>query len=158
MDKPVPPQSGGLKTLLMIHKAMLVGQLLFACIAFYLVYSNSFTNEFQHLNQILQVIALVFSAAGFYLGSLLFKKKLLQARETLTGRNDQWAVYKTACILQWTMLEAPCIFVIICFLLTGNYAFLALAVALIVLFATMAPTKLKIVFQLQMAEEEIADL
>ena len=158
MDKPVPPQPGGLKTLLIIHKAMLIVQLLFAGITFYLVYSNSFTNEFQHLNQILQVIALVFSAAGFYVGSLLFKKKLLQARETLTSRNDQWAVYKIACILHWTMLEAPCVFVIICFLLTGNYAFFALAIALIVLFAMMAPTKLKIVFQLQMTEDEIAEL
>lgn len=158
MDKPVPPQSGGLNALLIIHKAMLIGQLLFAVIAFYLVYSNSFTNEFQNLNQILQVIALVFSAAGFYVGSLLFKKKLLQARETLTGTKDKWALYRTACMLQWAMLEAPCIFVTISFLLTGNYAFLALAVTLIILFAMMAPTKFKIVFQLQMSEAEIADL
>jgi len=157
MDKPVP-QPGGLKALLIIHKALLIGQLLFAAIAFYLVYSKSFTDQFQHLNQILQVIALVFSAAGFYVGSLLFKKKLLQARETLTGLKDKWALYRTACMLQWSMLEAPCIFVIICFLLTGNYAFLALAVALIFLFAMMAPTKLKIVFQLQVSEAEIAEL
>ncbi len=157
MDKPVL-QQGGLKALLIIHKAMLIGQSLFAAIVFYLVYSKSFPDRFQYLNQILQVIALVFSAAGFYVGSLLFKKKLLQARETLTGIKDKWALYRTACMLQWCMLEAPCIFVIICFLLTGNYAFLALAVALICLFAMMAPTKLKIVFQLQVSEAEIAEL
>lgn len=157
MDNPLP-QAVGLRSLLKIHKAMLIGQLLFAGIAFYLVYSKTFTNEFQYLNQILQVIALVFSAAGFYIGSLLFKKKLLQARETLTDIKDKWTLYRAACMIQWALLEAPCIFVIICFLLTGNYAFLALAVSLIVLFAMMAPTKLKIVFQLQMSETEIAEL
>ena len=157
MDNPVP-QSAGLKSLLFIHKAMLIGQLLFAGIAFYLVYSKTFTNEFQHLNQILQVIALLFSVAGFYVGSLLFKKKLLQARETLTGTKDKWTLYRAACMIQWALLEASCIFVIIGFLLTGNYAFLALAVSLIVLFAMMAPTKLKIVFQLQISEGEIAEL
>jgi hypothetical protein len=157
MEKLVP-QSGGLKSLLLIHKAMLTGQLILAGIAFYLIFSNTFSSEFQHLNQILQVIALLFSVAGFYVGSLLFKKKLLQARETLTGIKEKWTLYRAACMIQWALLEAPCIFVIIGFLLTGNYAFLALAGALILLFAMMAPTKLKIAFQLQISEAEMVEL
>jgi len=53
---------------------------------------------------------------------------------------------------------APCIFAVICFLLPDNYVLVALAVLLIVLFAMMSPTKLKIVFQLQLTEEEIVEL
>jgi hypothetical protein len=48
--------------------------------------------------------------------------------------------------------------VIICFLLTGNYAFLTLAAVLILLFAMMAPSRVKIVFHLQLSETEIAEL
>jgi hypothetical protein len=105
----------------------------------------------------LQVVAIILSAGGFYFGTVLFKKKLLQVRELLTVK-EKMVLYRAACILQWAMIEGPCLFVIISFLLTGNYAFLALAVVLMLLFTMMAPSKLKIAFQLQLSEQEIAEL
>lgn len=151
-------KSAGLKTLLLLHKALLIGQLIFAAVAFYLIYTDSFPKEWQHLDQVLQVAAIVFSTTGFFAGSMLFKKRLLKARKTETGLADKWALYRTACIIQWAMIEAPCLFAITCFLLTGNYAFFALAAVLILLFTTMGPSSVKIIFQLQVSEAEIAEL
>ena len=151
--------AGTLKTLLIMHKAMLAGQLIFAAVAFYLVYSKSFPfQNLQELDRILQVVALVCSVGGFYTGLLLFKKRLIAAREIQPDSKGKLAVYRQACILQWSLIEGPCLFVIICFLLTHNYAFLALAGVLILIFTMMAPSKMKIAFQLQISEEEVNEL
>jgi Ni,Fe-hydrogenase I cytochrome b subunit len=156
MDTPAA-KPGELKALLIIHRALLTGLLLFSIVAFYLVYSKTFADGFQELDKILQVIAIVLSAGGFYIGTVLFKKKLAEAKELQTGM-PKFAHYRAACILQWALIEGPCLFVIVSFLLTGNYAFLALAVVLMLLFTMMAPSKLKIAFQLQLSEQEIAEL
>ena len=40
---------------------------------------------------------------------------------------EKFAKYRAACIMQWAMIEGPCLFCCICFFLVGNYAFLASA-------------------------------
>ena len=151
-------KSGILKALLILHKAMLAGQLIFLLLSFYLVYTNSITESLQYLDHVLQVVAIACSVGGFYIGTVLFKRKLLAAKEMHKNPKEKLAVYKQGCILQWALMEGPCLFVIICFLFTGNYAFLALAVILLLPFAMMAPSKLKIVFHLQISEDEITGL
>ena len=88
----------------------------------------------------------------------LFKKKLAEARAAITGAKEKMAIYRQACIIKWAMIEGASLFSIICFLLTRNYAFLVLAAVLILLFAMMAPSKLKIIIQLQISEAEIETL
>lgn len=154
-----PSNTGIFKTLLIMHKAMLTGQLVFAAVAFYLVYSNLFPfQNLKNLDRVLQVVALVCSAGGFYVGQLLFKKGLIAAKTIQANSKVKLLRYRQACILQWALIEGPCLFAIICFLLTHNYAFLALAALLIFLFTMMAPSKLKIALQLQISEEEVNEL
>jgi hypothetical protein len=147
-----------LKALLILHKAMLAGQVIFALISFYIVYTGLFTPGLFYLNQVLQVAAIAIIAGGLYIGNLLFKKKLSRAREMEKAVKEKFELYRSACLLQWALIEGPCLFVIICFLLTANYAFLTLAVVLILAFAMMAPSMVKIVFYLKLTEEEIAEL
>lgn len=148
----------GLKALLTIHKALLIGQLLFAVIAFYLVFTNSIQAGMQHLDKALQVMAIVYSFGGVYAGTVLLRKKILAARASQGNVKAKFEIYRKACIIQWALTEGPSIFAVICFLLTRNYAFLALAAVLVLLFTMLAPSKLKIAFQLQLSEAEISDL
>jgi hypothetical protein len=141
-----------------LHKAMLAGQVLFATVCFYMLYSKTVIPALQDLDKILQVLAITLSAAGFFAGNFLFKKRLLQAKESPAGLTEKFAIYRSACILQWALLEGPGIFSIICFFLTGNYAFLALAATVILLFVILGPSKIKIAFQLGVTEDEIATL
>lgn len=78
---------GTIKALLIMHKAMLSGQLIFGVFAFYLVYTRSFTQSLRS-PEILQVVAIAVLAAGLYTGHLLFKKKLLPAREMLMSPKE----------------------------------------------------------------------
>lgn len=149
---------GPLKALLTVHKAMLAAQLIFSAVAFYLVYSVSFYKNLQYPERTLQVLAIAFAAAGFYAGTFLFKKKLSAARESQADIREKFAIYQYACIVQWALIEVPCLFILLCFLLTGNYAFLALAIVLMLVFTMMAPSRLKLIFHLQLSEEEIAEL
>ena len=148
----------GLQVLNIIHKALMMGQILFAAVCIYLIYSKSVLPLANYLDKILQVVALALTAGGIFAGMTLFKKKLMQIREMQTGTKEKFNLYRSACIIQWALLEAPSIFCIICFFLTGNYAFLALVLVVLFLFAMTAPSKVKILLQLQISESELDDL
>ena len=149
---------GELKSLQIIHRALLLGLVLFAAIAFYLNYSGNFITGLKSYDQPLQVIAITLSFGGFFIGSLLFKKKMQQLKDSSPELRVKLSTYRSAAIMQWALLEGPALFAIICFLLVGNYAFLALAVVFIILFAVTAPNKTKMMLLLQLTEEEINEL
>jgi hypothetical protein len=152
-------KGNALKALNIIHKALMAGQILFVSVCAYLVYSQSVVPVVsKELDRVLQVVALVLTAGGIFAGMSLFKKKLIQIREMQTAAKEKFNLYRSTCIVQWALLEGPSIFCIICFFLTGNYAFLALVVVVLFLFAMTAPSKQKVLLQLQISEAELDDL
>ena len=146
------------KVLSIMHKALLMGQVLFACVCIYLVYTNTIPPSAQELDKILQVIALIAAAGGIYAGMTLFKKKLIQIRAMQADAKEKFALYRTACLMQWALLEGPSIFCTICFFLTGKDTFLALVLIIIFIFILTAPSKLKMQLQLPISEAELEDL
>ena len=152
-------QLSSLKSLQIVHTAMFAGQVLFAVIASYLVFSGVQEAHMQgNTEKILQVVAIVFSAGGFFAGTTLFKKKLMEIRSMTGTVQEKFAVYRSASITQWALLEGPALFCIICFFLTGNYAFVILAFVLIILFFLLAPKRIKIAFQLGLSQREADEL
>ena len=152
--------SSGFKSLNILHKTLLTGQIIFMAVVVVAAYSKmQLPVVSEEMGRILQVIVLLLAAGGFFAGSALFKKQLLKIREMqIATVKEKFTVYRSACILQWALLEGPCLFSIICFFLTGNYAFIALTTVLILLFTMLGPAKLKIALQLGISEEELADL
>ena len=148
-------QQSTLKGLLILHRAMLLGQILFAAIAFFLKYTNNFPSSFTQQDKLLQVIAIAISFAGFFIGSSLFKRRITQARDSLNDIKEKAGAYRSASIIQWALLEGPSLFCIICFLLVGNYAFLALSAALMLWFFLTGPSKTKAMLLLRLNEEEM---
>lgn len=151
-------KGNALKFLVVLHKALLVGQLVFAAACAYLVYSKAMLPAFSSLEKLLQAAAILLSAGGVYAAKQIFKKKLLQISDMQLGAKEKFSVYRSASIIQWALLEAPVLFCIVCFFLTGNYAFLALAVVLIFLFVLAAPSKTKMLNHLQISEAELDEL
>ena len=151
-------KGNGLKALSVIHRALMMGQILFASVCIYLIYSKAVLPMGEELDRVLQVAALVITVGGIFAGMTFFKKKLMQIREMQTGAKEKFDLYRSACIIQWALLEGPSIFCIICFFVTGNYAFLALVLIILFLFAMTAPSKVKILLQLQISESELDDL
>lgn len=139
-----------------MHRALLVGQLLFLGIMFYLGYSKRTIPPLAEQDKVFQVIAIIFAAIAFFAGISLFKKKVTALKDDLNiTTKEKFEKYRSACIIQWALLEGACLFCGICFFLTGNYAFLALAGMLLLLFIMQAPSKDKMALQLGLS---IADI
>jgi hypothetical protein len=152
-------QLSTIKKLSLIHKVMFFTQIAFAGICFYLSYSGTVPPTLdKETEKILQVVALVFSAAGFFGGTFLMKKKILEARAMNGTVQQKFDLFKSFAILQWAMLEGPTLLCIIVFLLSGNYAVLVLAGVLITCFGMLAPTRSKVAFQLSLSDAEAAEL
>jgi ABC-type multidrug transport system fused ATPase/permease subunit len=148
-------KANALKALNIIHKALMTGVILFASVCAYLIYSKTILPATKELDKILQVVALVLTAVSIFAGMNIFKKKITQIREMETAAKEKFDIYRSACIIQWALLEGPSLFCIACFFLTGNYAFLVLALVTLFFFAMAAPTKIKVLMQLQISESDL---
>ena len=153
-------KTGAFAALKIVHTAMLAGQVLFIAILFFMAYTKKIEPVLPEMDKPLQIIAVLLSAAGFFLGINIFKKKLLAIRDDMNNGSVQqkFAKYRMASIMQWAMLEGPCLFCCICFFLVGNYAFLALAAVLVLLFAVLAPVKIKAALQLGLSVTDMEEL
>lgn len=135
---------------------MLVGQIMFTAVIFYLIYSKVMLSTLVEYEKTLQVIAVVFSALTLFIGNSLFKKKcLLIQADTKTGAKEKLIKYRSVCLIQWGLAEAGILVCGICLLCTGNYAFLALAAVLIMYFVLLAPVKNRIALQLNLSSTEL---
>lgn len=146
-------------TLNLMHKAMLAGQVIFTAVIFILVYQKIFLPVLAEHEKPMQALAIAFAAAAIFFGNSLFKKKLALINEN--HGNDaklKLTKYRSASIMQWGLLETACLVSGICLLLTGNYAFIALAVVLILYFAMLAPVKSRVSGHLDLQSTELDEL
>ena len=151
-------KSGYLGSLRNMHLALLAGQCVMLGIALYLVVQKKIPPAEKSLDKILQIAALAVAFVGVYGATVMIKKKLGAINTSGSKLEEKAGQYRMASRIQWVLLECASFFSIACFLLTGNYAFGALAVALILFFALQAPTRLKIMLQLQLNEQEADSL
>ncbi len=146
------------KALNILHKTLLMGQIIFVAISIFIVYNKMIVSPAKEMDKLFQIITIVLAAAGYFAGSAFFKKKLIQMEELQSSAKEKFEIYRSASIIKWSLLEGPCIFSIISFVLTANYAFLALAFVLILLFTIESPTKTKVALQLGISELVLEDL
>ena len=148
-------------TLKLMHGAMLMGQLIFIAVLVYMVYGNQIIPFLSSASseKILQAIAIVVTAAAMFAGISLFKKKLALIKEgTLLDAKEKFSKYRQACLLQWALTELPVLVCCICFFITANYAFLALAAVPLAYFVTLSPVKDKTAMQLDLSSGDLDEL
>lgn len=142
-----------------VHRGMFIGQLVFLGVLCFFVYRKITVPALVEYDKTLQVISLLFSAAGLFAGNMIFKRRIAAIREnTNASVKEKFEMYRAASIIQWALLEAAVLFCGICFLLVGNYSFLALALLLAVIFFMLGPGKMKIALQTGINPAEAEDL
>jgi hypothetical protein len=146
------------RALQVLHGAMLAGMALLAAIATWLVISCGPLGQTDaSFGKTLQVVVVLAAIGATAAGFRLFKKRI-QAIEPLDTVKNKLTAYRAAAIMRWALIEFPTLLSLIAFLLTGNYAFLALGIALMLLFAVLRPAKLMIVYLLKLTEKEVSEL
>ena len=146
------------KSLKILHIMLLAGQCLFLAVMVFLVTVRPVKMLDASFDKILQVVALLLSFGGVFAATNIFKKRLQAIDTNAATMAEIGTQYRAANIFRWAMIEGPSLFAVICFFLTGNYAFAALAVALILFFALSGPSRLKAMIQLRLSEQEVDQL
>lgn len=146
-------------SLVFIHRAMLMGQIIFSGVIFYLVYGEMVLPVLAAFEKILQVVALFFTAVSLTISSRLFKKKLVTIDQAgSSGDKEKLEKYRSAVLMQWSLAELPCLVCGTGLLLSGNYGFLALAVVTIAYFAMLAPVKNQVATRLNVSINVLEEL
>lgn len=151
-------KAGYLKTMKVLHLALLGGQCLALGIALFLVIAHKIPPVAASLDKTLQVVALILAFAAVITATSMYKSRLVTINSGGYTTADKLLQYRTANVMRWMLTELAALFSIACFLVTSNYSFMALALGLIIFYALLAPGALKIVLQLQLSQEELDTL
>lgn len=141
------------KTLPIIHLALVAGQTLFAAVTF-IIPKNPVKSAG---NDMLIYIAPILAVICFIAGHFLFLKLLGNIKSDSTLK-DKLMAYQSATIVRLALLEGPSLFSIVGLLLTGNMIFLGITGAIIAYFIYLRPTRQKIEDDLSLSYEEKAEL
>ena len=139
----------------LIHKALLGGQLLFAAVLFFLMYTGKAEPGWRSLDRVLQALAIAVAAIAYLGGSKWYFTKKLQAARNSTSIQQKFDHFKKGSLVQWALLELATLFALISFLLTGNLAFFMMAVMLIFIFALLYPGPTKLAILLRETPEDL---
>lgn len=141
--------------LTIIHAALLIGQVLFACVAYYLNSNEPFSNNSRGLNDVFQIVAPIFVVGGI-MGSTFLTIAQLKSIKERTTLPEKLGSYRAVHIVKLALLEGPSLFAIVCYLLTANYLFLGLAGLIIVIFLINWPTRDKVAKDLELNQTDRA--
>ncbi|UOE47733.1 hypothetical protein MTO98_25305 [Mucilaginibacter sp. SMC90] len=141
------------KTLSIIHMALVAGQTLFAAVTF-IIPKNPVKSAG---NDMLVYIVPIFAVSCFIASHMLFLKLLGNIKSDATLKAKLMA-YQSATIVRLALLEGPSLFAIVGFLLTGKLILIGISVVLIAYFIYLRPSRQKIEDDLTLGYEEKAEL
>lgn len=147
-----PYPSRFLTRLKWLHLLLLGGMLLFTLMAYLL--RDGFRNSYPPA-QDLFLYLVPLAALGGYFASLFLFGKLLSAVEVAWPLRRKLARFQTACLLQYTCLEAPALLALFAYLKNGFALYLATAASLVIYLYTRKPTRRKIRTALPLNREEM---
>jgi hypothetical protein len=140
-----------LKTLSIIHLALIAGQVLFAITA--LGIKTKHQTDVKNSNEAFMFIVPLLALAGFVAGHMLFKQQVNKLSGE-TSLKEKIKGYQGAVIVRFALLEGPSLFAIVAFLLTKNLLFLLVSALIILYFISLRPTKEKTENDLNLSYEE----
>lgn len=155
MEPTPPPQ---VKTLLILHFAFFIGQILFAIICLALVGFKLFPAVLGKYGPECILAAALLEIIAIFTANFLFKRSLKKINVIPTGLSAKMDKYRSANVTRWAILETTAIIVLVLFLLTNQYLILIIVIALLFVFYTMRPTAPNIANDLQVRESDVEKL
>lgn len=143
------------KVLRRLHLSITGGLLLFLIVAIVLEQTGLVAMTDESNERIIEVVAIVISIASLLAGFNLFRRKILQARNSDAPAEKRMAQYLAACVIWWAMIELGGMVAVIGFVLTLNYAFVALGAFHLLLLLIFMPRRDNIILLLQLNADEV---
>lgn len=142
-------------TLTIIHAGLFIAQITFGAITYLLKSNGMFQSSDPELESMLLIISVVVALGGITASTFVGKAQLNAARQK-SSLKDKLVAYKTAVLIKLALLEMPTLFILVCFLLSGNYYLLAFAGAVLVLFYINRPTLNNLSIDLELNQSDKA--
>lgn len=146
--------SGAIRQLKFQHTLFIV--ILTLAIAGSIIYANAATiasNEGLERNG--SVVVVLLSVAFLLVGFNLFKKNMMQARNSQESADIRTRKYANACIRWWLLIYIPALVALAFFLLTAYYSFLAMALLHWLILLVFLPRKANIAMLLRLTEKDL---
>ncbi|MBS9462271.1 hypothetical protein KIM67_07605 [Flagellimonas sp. 389] len=140
-----------IKTLIIIHLSLIAGPIAFACFAYF--QTQDAVIDFTNTDDSFLLIIPIFAIGAIFMGNLIYKKLTAEISK-IAGLKQKLMRFQTASLIKFASVEAPALFSVVAFYMTGNMAFLLISVVLIFYFFTLRPTKVKIENSLTLRGEE----
>jgi hypothetical protein len=136
-----PSPENFVKSISIIHLALLAGQVIFAIVA----YAQSVKVFFgvHYMDDAFMYIVPLAAIGGFIAGYTIFKKQLA-AIHTKKSLGEKIIGYQTALIIRYALIEGPCLLAIVAYMLNNNLFYLGVAGLLILYFIFLRPTMEKV--------------
>lgn len=139
-----------IKTLSLIHAALLMGLVAFGLFAYF--QNGDFEARMNRHNPMIYVVPIA-AAAGYFLSQFLFRKRLRSVNEE-EPLSVKLEVYRSASLIKYALLEAAALLSLVAYWLSGNALHLVIAIALAAYFFSQRPTATKIKKDLPLNYEE----
>jgi hypothetical protein len=127
-----------IKSVQIIFLALLAGQIIFLFISVFLVQSGNVKPN-DELFLILFIVDLMIITPAIVLGPMIYRG-FIERANTKKLTEEKFILYRQGVIIKLALVEAPTIFSIVGFLLTGSFIFLILAIGVLILFFFHKPT------------------
>jgi hypothetical protein len=151
-------QPNAFNVMKIVHIGLLVGMAMFDIVSLIIVLQGVPAIADEPVQRNLQVGCVLLSALLLIAGFKIFKKRIFAARNSTEAGEKRMEMYRAACIMWWAMIEAPGIVAGIAFIISGNFAFFALAIFHLLAMLVFAPQKANIVLFLNLNSDEVARL
>ncbi len=143
--------NGFIKTLSILHMSLIMGPILFGTVIYFQTQNASL--NFSDTDDIYLIIVPIVAVSCIFLGNFIFKQSIRNIPKTI-GLRQKLARFQTASIIKYALAEAPALFGVVAFMITGNMAYLTISVVLILYFFMLKPTKEKIERYLDLKGDE----
>ncbi|MFV0605764.1 MAG: hypothetical protein ACK5NK_07985 [Niabella sp.] len=139
--------------LYVMQVAFIIGLFLFTMIMIFLRLTGGAGAVNGSLNGSLQILVPLIFGICVLAAYFIYRKKCfrLKKKEQL---NEKLMAYRGIFVMRSMLLEAPAIFSIIAFMLTGNYLFVGITATSILLFIVLLPSKEKIANDIDLNTED----
>mgnify|MGYP007024035352 CR=1 FL=1 len=141
-----------------LHMALLGGMCLVAIVSLFLPREEFSAGLDRSAETILQTVSAGATLLCLLLGFSIFKKRLVAVHTSHEKAEKRLEMYRKAIITWWAMIEAPGLLALVGFVLTSQYAFLALGLFHVALLAIFMPRKMNIVLLLKLTAAEVQRL
>lgn len=142
------------RTLHILFLALVMGQVVFAFIALWMVSTQGGIASFdRETNQLFLWVVPIAALAGIGASRFLFNLKI-KPLQSLTHWPGRLQGYQSALLVRYALMEAPSLLALVCFLLTGDYIFLGISGVMILVFLWIRPALTSMALHLQLQDQE----